>query len=393
MLFSRKMKNSKSINPLPFVYYYVPVVFLTIAGLIDSIYLSVSHFRVYTDIGYKSFCAVSRSFNCDTVSQSPYSIFLDIPVPVWGTIGYLFFLFVLIAAKRTDNPRKHFWGFLFLIALVFSVISLFLAYISIFLIRSYCIMCMVSFAVNFLLLFFTWLICKRFGPQGLFAWAKNDLNYFIARKNLVLFMLLAFSGMVTTGFMIPDYWEMDAQHTSVELKKGMTEDGHPWVGAEDPELTITEFTDYRCFQCKKMHYYLRALVRENEDRIRLVHKHFPMDHKFNPLVKKPYHVGSGTLALFSIYAQDQGKFWEANDIFFKLKKSINVINIKTIAEKLDLGPKALAYARYDRSIRYRLQKDIEKGLELGFTGTPSYVINDEIFQGHIPSRILKQYID
>ena len=68
------------------------------AGLVDSVYLSISHYRVYTDIGYKSFCAISRTINCDTVSQSPFSIFLDVPVPVWGIIGYTFFLLLVAFA-------------------------------------------------------------------------------------------------------------------------------------------------------------------------------------------------------------------------------------------------------------------------------------------------------
>src|SRR6056297_2547598 len=142
------MKKSKAITPLPSVSYFAPTVFLTLAGLVDSIYLSISHCRVYTDISYKSFCAVSKSFNCDTVSQSPYSVFLDIPVPVWGIIGYLFFIIVLLAANKTESQNKFLWGILFFIAFVFSLCSFILAVISVYLIRSYCIMCMVSFSVN-----------------------------------------------------------------------------------------------------------------------------------------------------------------------------------------------------------------------------------------------------
>ena len=75
---SSELKKVRPIQPLAYAYYFWPVVGLVIAGLLDSIYLSVSHHRVYTDIGYKSFCAISRAINCDTVSQSRYSIFLDL---------------------------------------------------------------------------------------------------------------------------------------------------------------------------------------------------------------------------------------------------------------------------------------------------------------------------
>ena len=95
-----KIEKDKAIQPLPFAVYYFTVVFLTLAGLIVSLYLSYSHYRVYTDVGYKSFCAISKAINCDTVSQSAYSIFLGLPVPVWGIVGYIFFLLFMLFAKK-----------------------------------------------------------------------------------------------------------------------------------------------------------------------------------------------------------------------------------------------------------------------------------------------------
>ena len=87
-----KAEKKKAIQPLAFGMYYWVAVALAVAGILDSIYLSISHYRIYTDIGYESFCAISRAINCDTVSQSPYAIFLGLPVPVWGVLGYVFVL-------------------------------------------------------------------------------------------------------------------------------------------------------------------------------------------------------------------------------------------------------------------------------------------------------------
>ena len=80
------MKTARIIKPFPFPVYLCTVVMLAMAGLADAIYLAVSHYRVYTDIGYRSFCAISKAINCDTVSQSAFSIFLGVPVPVWGEV-------------------------------------------------------------------------------------------------------------------------------------------------------------------------------------------------------------------------------------------------------------------------------------------------------------------
>jgi uncharacterized membrane protein len=116
-----RVKKSKKVIPLSFSVYFWAVVILAFCGLADSIYLSISHYRVYTDIGYRSFCAVSKSINCDTVSQSPYSIFLGLPVPVWGIVGYVFFLLLLPLAWNPPAENKRIWPVLFLVSLAFSI--------------------------------------------------------------------------------------------------------------------------------------------------------------------------------------------------------------------------------------------------------------------------------
>ena len=113
-------KAGRPLKSLPFSVYLATVVLLILAGLFTSIYLSISHYRVYTDMSYKSFCAISQAINCDTISQSPYAIFLNVPVPVWGVIGYLFALGLLLFSRIQRVARERMWSLLFWIFLAFS---------------------------------------------------------------------------------------------------------------------------------------------------------------------------------------------------------------------------------------------------------------------------------
>jgi uncharacterized membrane protein len=174
--------DNKSIKPLPFPVYYWTVALLALGGLVNSIYLSVSHYRVYTDLGYSSFCAISKAINCDTVSQSPYSITFSLPVPVWGVIGYTLFLFVLIFTSIKSFNRGQVWSLLMLIALIFSCISIGLAAVLTTFIRSYCIMCILSYGINFALLFFTALTRRRFGTGNFIDGLRQDINFFLQKK-------------------------------------------------------------------------------------------------------------------------------------------------------------------------------------------------------------------
>lgn len=388
------MKKEKQTIPLPFPIYLWIIVFLGASGLADSIYLSISHYRVYTDITYKSFCAISKAINCDTVSQSPYSIFLGIPVPVWGVIGYTFFLLFTPFAWSKEAEKHRIWPILFFISLAFSIYSIILAFISTFYIHSYCIMCIVSFGVSFLLLYYTWLIRRRFDKSGLIRGLVLDMEFlWKMRKKTLSVFFPAFCLFFVVFIFFPTYWRLTPPVSSEDIPHGVTDDGYPWIGAKNPELEITEFTDYQCFQCKKLHFFLRQIIAKKPDKIRLIHRHFPMDHKYNPIVKEPLHVGSGIMAIFAVYAQTQDKFWEMNDTLFEIGGNKDYINAKELAEKVGLDYRALLLSIKNRIIRYKVKHDISIGIKLGINGTPCYVINDQVYLGQIPPKILKDVMD
>ena len=388
------MKKTKQIIPLPFPFYFWTVAALAMAGVLDSIYLSISHYRVYTDIAYESFCAISRSINCDTVSQSPYSIFIGVPVPVWGIIGYSFLILFLPFVWSKDAQKERIWPILIFISLTFSIYSVILAYISTFYIHSYCMMCIVSFGINFLLLYYTWLVRKRFDKSGIIKGLMLDIGFLWEKKKQAGFFFLSFFSIVILLLIFfPSYWHIATPTLSTDIPHGITEDGYPWIGAENPKLLITEFTDYQCFQCKKMHFYLRKLVEKNPDKIRLIHRHFPMDHKYNPIVKEPFHVGSGKMAILAEYAQTQGKFWEMNDLLFEIAGHTKYINIKKLADRVGLNYRALSSSTKNRIIRYKVKHDIAIGMKLGIVGTPGYVIDGKVYLGQIPPEILSRVLD
>lgn len=194
-------------------------------------------------------------------------------------------------------------------------------------------------------------------------------------------------------FVFPNYWTFSIKEISRELPTGITADGHPWIGAENPVLEITEFTDYQCFQCKKMHFFLRNLVGEKPDQIRLIHRHYPMDHQYNPIVKEPFHIGSGSMALLAIHAAKKGKFWELNDLLFDAAVQKGEINVKELSVKIGLGDKELVAAFFDKDTRAHLDADIRSGLKLGISGTPAYVVNGNIYLGQLPDDVLSQVVN
>jgi protein-disulfide isomerase/uncharacterized membrane protein len=386
--------TNKPIRPLPFYIYYVSVAALCVTGLLISIYLAVSHYRVHTDIGYQSFCALTKSINCDTVSQSPYSVFWNLPIAVWGIAAYGFYLILTLFSAHSSGGHRRVWALCFAAALIFSIASVVFAAVSAFYIGSYCILCIATYAVNLLLLYLTWIIRRRFNAEKFSRALIADCRFLFEKRraSLPAFGLFVI-GFLLTQVLFPAYWQLSMPIAPIQAQSGLTTEGHPWIGAEQPMLEVIEFADYQCFQCKKMHQYLRSLVARYPDRIRLVHRSFPMDHEFNFIVPDPFHIGSGKLSLLSIYAAATGKFWEMNDLLYAVSKAEGVTNLKNIGAATGLDPRELASALKNPMIRKRLEIDIRQGIKLGILGTPSYVINGKVYQGFVPPEFISAVID
>lgn len=374
---------------LPYRYYFIPTFLFCLAGVLVTSYLTYHHYRNYTDTTYASFCAISKAINCDTVSQSPWSVVGGLPVALWGLFGYLLFLLLLYPLKDRDNFPL--WRLLFLLGCLYSLTSVFFAYISATQIHSFCILCIASTAISLALLFQSWLICRRFRISPFFTTTKTLFSLVVSRKNIYGSIIVLFSSFLLLEIFLPHYWELETTEMPENIARGLTDNGHPWIGAENPKLTIEVFSDYQCFQCLKMQRTLRQLVAEHPEKIRLVHRHYPMDNEFNPLiVPEPFHVGSGKMALLAIYAISKGKFWQMNDLLYELGRSKKPFNIKKIAMEIDIPSGELAWALQAEEVKEILRRDIWMGMKLRITGTPGFVINNEVYAGTIPPEVIKE---
>jgi uncharacterized membrane protein/predicted DsbA family dithiol-disulfide isomerase len=391
------MKSTRTkppIKPLPYWVYFSTSILLTLVGLGACLYLIIAHYRVHMDIGYQSFCAISRAINCDTVSQSSYAVLLGMPLAAWGCLGYLIVLILLACAARPKARPGRVWAVIQVLALMYSAFDLYLAWVSSYHIKSYCIVCLVTYGVNFLLLYFAWLIRRRFNTASLRECLKLDFHFFWNYRRIGAALCSVVGVILITGITVyPAYWQYHLSTEDDHLRHGITPEGRPWIGAQVPELVIEEYADYLCFQCAKMHVYLRGLVRRYPDKLRLVHYHFPMDKGYNPLVEADFHEGSGQMALLAIYAEQQGKFWEMNDLLFESGRRREPVSMRALGAALDLDFKQMAWAIREPKVLRRLRNDIKSGLEHEIVATPSYVVNGEMYKGVIPPEVLNKIME
>jgi predicted DsbA family dithiol-disulfide isomerase len=257
-------------------------------------------------------------------------------------------------------------------------------------IGSYCILCIALYAVNLLLLFFSWIVRRRFNCGPFFHALGEDLRHLSLSRPLnaiaLCGLLAAFVGVKTS---YPAYWLFHPVPLPARISTGVTPEGRPWIGAENPVLEIIEFADYQCFQCKKMYYHLRELIAKYPEKIRLVHAHYPMDHEFNPMVKDPFHIGSGKMALLTVYAAAEGKFWDVHDLLYQWAGHRDEIDLRELASQTGLPADRLAESTENRRFREKLVADIRYGMEHAVQATPSYLIEGKMYPGTIPPEVFR----
>ena len=395
------MKNKESKNlkikqnlKLPLV-----MLFLSLLGLGLSIELTIIHYKTHTDPDFHSVCAVSDNVNCESVALSPYSVVAGLPVSIWGIAGYLVILFLSgaviyysrrLTAKNSNNSSVFLSAILFLMTLIAATVSMIMGYISYAKIASICLFCMGTYVVNVVLVTMGGILIKK-SSVSFFRMFSGDITGILKKPLLILFFLIIGVFPVVTAFLtVPDYWKSTNWDDIADVSGGVNSEGDHWIGAKNPEIIVTEFTDYQCPYCRGAHKRVRKLLEKYKKRVRIVHAHYPLDDKCNSNVKFKFHEYACKFSIAAECAGFQGNFWQMNDLIFSAQESVKAkdVDIDRFVIALGLDRKKFNSCVKDKLPLKKIKKDISRGAALGIRGTPSFVIDGRIFTGGITEKQL-----
>ncbi|MFH1807324.1 MAG: vitamin K epoxide reductase family protein [Pseudomonadota bacterium] len=377
-----------------------PRVLLLLAGLLAlvgsglSTHLAWVHYKLYTDASYAPGCDFNQTVSCSFVEMSPYAVSLGLPVALWGLLGYLVLLGVVvsggIAAPRSGWPRGALVG----LGALFTLVSVYNAAISVFVLEKICPYCVGTYAVNAALLGLGLVATVGHGP-GVVGSVVSDLRVLAQRARATAVAAGAFV-LVSALLLIflPPYWKTaSAGHGGAgNLGTGQLEDGAHWIGASNPAVTIVEFSDYECPYCARSHDVVREAVLAQPDRLRLVHRHYPLDMACNEELDRPFHRYACLAAEAAECAGEQGKFWEMNDRLFMLQKQLGESTIDRLVDELSLDRPRFDTCVGGARVLAHLRADVARGVAYQATGTPFYEINGTLHKGAMTPEKLAQMI-
>ena len=151
------------------------------------------------------------------------------------------------------------------------------------------------------------------------------------------------------------------------------------LGNPNGSKTLVKFTDYACGYCRSSVPDIDRLIAADPD-LRVVVREWPI---FN---------GSEVSARMGLAAAKQGKY----DAFYHALFALGTPTAENVAAAartagVDMDA-ARSYGQSDE-VTAELARNDAMARQLGFTGTPSWVVGDQVFEGAVGYDRLAQYIE
>lgn len=173
----------------------------------------------------------------------------------------------------------------------------------------------------------------------------------------------------------------DENRQQLALLRGPLET--PWPGAvlgnPQGKITLVEFTDYACGYCRRSVSEVAELIQANPD-LRVVVRELP--------ILTPQSADAAGMALA---AAAQGKYAAFREAMFALgQPSRDSIAQAARSAGLDMAAANKALANPDLKTEFARNTDLAR--QLGFSGTPSWVVGNAIYGGAVGKEALSRAI-
>ncbi|MHA7829164.1 MAG: DsbA family protein [Roseovarius sp.] len=163
------------------------------------------------------------------------------------------------------------------------------------------------------------------------------------------------------------------------------DDGHSWVGGNpDGDITLVEFMDYRCGYCKRAFPEVESLI-EADGNIRIIIKEFPILGEQSVLASR---FAIATLQV----AGDEG-YKQVHDALMTFRGEISQPALERLAEGFGLDAEAITARMDSDAVTEVINENRALGQRLNITGTPSFVMEDQMLRGYVPLDAMQQIAD
>ena len=141
------------------------------------------------------------------------------------------------------------------------------------------------------------------------------------------------------------------------------------LGPEGAPVTVVEYGDFECPNCKQAAGAVKLLFGHFGQRIRFVFRHFPLEE---------VHRHALQAAQVAECAGGQGKFWQMHDLLFDNRAHLELVRLHGYARTLELDMVRFTAEMTDEVYLRRVREHRRSGEYSGVRATPTFFINGRI---------------
>lgn len=145
------------------------------------------------------------------------------------------------------------------------------------------------------------------------------------------------------------------------------------VGRPDAPVKLVEYGDYQCAPCAAYHPILFSLAQRFENQLSITFRQYPLTE---------VHSAAVPAALAAEAAGMQGKFWHMHDLLYTRQAewtgATNAIDaMQKYAAAIGLDVNRFTADMASPQVRERIRTQVESGVQLKITSTPTFYLNGE----------------
>lgn len=203
------------------------------------------------------------------------------------------------------------------------------------------------------------------------------------KDNLIKFV--CFLGVILIGLSCQQNKDSKASEGPESTIVSVEDEGRPSIGSENAPIRLIVFTDFECGYCKDLSDNIESIKKDYvaSGKVRLVIRNFPLE----------MHDHALGAALCASCADEQGAFWEMYGVLYQNQADLSGNNFIKWAAEMDLDTVAFISCMKSEKTLEKINEDISQARKLGISGTPAFIINDEMYMGAPDEELLRQMLD
>jgi len=178
-----------------------------------------------------------------------------------------------------------------------------------------------------------------------------------------------------------DNAKVDDEYIKENFIKFANNPNIPYMGSDKPKVIIIEFFDYNCGYCKKSLDAVTELLRTEFD-LKISFRDYP--------ILAP---SSRTAAKAALASREQGKYFIFHSALMNMQGNLNEDKIFSIATNLGINLNKLKEDMDKLEIDNIIKDNETLAKKLNIRGTPTFIINGELYAGALELNKLKTIID